>query len=112
MENIQIILSVGGTALGLLITTITFLTKFIKNLKVKKVMDSVIKIGNAVLPFIQKAEEFTAYTGEEKKEYVMTKANQFAIENGIKFDKELVSQKIEELVAMSNNVNVKKKEIE
>ena len=35
-------------------------------------------------------ETYNNYLGKEKKEYVMTKLNQFAIENEIDFDKEKV----------------------
>lgn len=37
----------------------------------------------------------------------MTKANQFAIENGIKFEAEKTSAKIDEIVALCKEVNVK-----
>ena len=37
----------------------------------------------------------------------MTKLNQFAIDNDIKFNKEETSSKIEELVDLTKNVNVK-----
>ena len=106
MENLEIILSAAGTALGLLVTTVTFLAKFIKNAKGKKVAENIVKIGNAMIPYIQEAETFLNYSGEEKKQYVMTKANQFAIDNNIPFDAEAVSDKIEELIALTNQVNV------
>ncbi len=35
----------------------------------------------------------------------MTKANQYAIENGIKFDAAAVNAKIEELVSLTKKVN-------
>ena len=105
MENLQIILSVAGTALGLLITTVTFLMKFIANSKAKKIAENIIEIGNAMIPYIEQAEGFAHYNGSEKKEYVMTKANQFAIENRIRFDAEATSDKIEELVMLTKQVN-------
>ena len=107
MENLEIILSAAGTALGLFVTTVTFLAKFIKNAKGKKVAENIVKIGNAMIPYIQEAETFLNYSGEEKKQYVMTKANQFAIDNNIPFDAEAVSDKIEELIGLTNQVNVK-----
>lgn len=107
MENLEIIISVAGAALGLLVTTVTFLSKFIKNAKGKKVAENIIKIGNAMIPYIQEAETFLNYSGEEKKQYVMTKANQFAIDNNIPFDAEAVSDKIEELIGLTKQVNVK-----
>jgi hypothetical protein len=110
MENLQIILSVAGTALGLLITAVTFITKFIKNSKAKKAMESVVEIGNAVLPYIRQAETFLNYSGNEKKEYVLTKANQFALEHGMQFDAVAVGEKIEELVTLTKTVNARPKD--
>lgn len=105
MENLNIILSISGTALGLLITTITFFSQFIKSVKAKKFTENITKIGNVILPYIEEAETFLNFTGEEKKQYVMTKANQYAIENGIKFDAAAVNAKIEELVSLTKKVN-------
>jgi hypothetical protein len=51
------------------------------------------------------AESYYNYLGEEKKAYVLTKLNQYALDNGITFDEEKASQKIEELIALSKNVN-------
>lgn len=108
MQNIQIILSLAGTSIGLLITMLTFLAKFIKNAKLKKAMEQVVTIGNAVIPYINEAEKFSSYSGAEKKAYVMTKANQFAIEKNIPFNENEVSEKIEELVTLTKQVNNKK----
>lgn len=105
MENFELIVSLAGAALGLFITTATFLAKFVKNAKLKKAAEQTIEICNAILPYIEEAETFVNYSGEEKKEFVMTKANQYALEHGIKFDKELVSNEIEELVKLSKTVN-------
>lgn len=110
MENLQIILSLCGTALGLLVTTVTFLAKFITNAKAKKAAEQIVKIGNAIIPYIEQAEKFIGYTGAEKKEYVLTRANQFAITQGIDFNALAVSDKIEELVKLSKEVNQRSKE--
>lgn len=107
MENLEIILSVAGTALGLLVTTITFFGKFITNSKAKKAAENIVEIADAMLPYIEEAESFVNYSGAEKKQYVMTKANQFAINKGIKFDSQAVNDKIEELVALTKKVNAK-----
>lgn len=107
MENIQALLSITGTAVGLLVTTVTFLYKFITNAKAKKAAENVINICEAIIPYIEQAETYTAYSGAEKKEYVMTKANQFAIKNKIRFNETAVSQKIEEFIALTKQVNTK-----
>lgn len=110
MEKLEWILSMAGTALGLLITAVTFLTKFLKSAKAKKAAEQVIKISGAILPYIEQAEQFTHYSGAEKKEYVITKANQFAIEKGIDFNAAEVSAKIEELVALTKHINARDKD--
>jgi hypothetical protein len=110
MEKLEIILSLSGTGLGLLITAVTFMAKFIKNSKAKKAAESVVEIGNAVLPYIKQAETFINYSGAEKKEYVITKANQFALEHGIRFDAASVAVKVEELVKLTKEVNKREKD--
>lgn len=110
MENLNYILSLAGTAVGLLITTVTFLAKFVKSAKAKKIAEQIGAIGNAVLPYIEQAETFVNYSGAEKKEYVLTKANQFAIDNKMPFDPSAVADKIEELVKLTKTVNGRDKD--
>ena len=110
MESIGAILATASTALGLLITTATFLMKFLKNAKARKAAETLIELSNAVLPYVKQAESFVNYSGAEKKEFVITKANQFAIEHGLSFDLSTVSTKIEELVTLSKSINTRDKD--
>lgn len=110
MENTEIIISIASTALGLLITTITFLGKFVTNAKAKKTMEDIVKIGNAMIPYIEEAETFAHYSGAEKKAYVMTKIRQYALGSDIKIDEEQVSKAVEELVELSKEVNARNSE--
>ena len=110
MKDLEIIISIAGTAVGFLVTAITFIAKFIKSVKAKRAAENLIQIANAVLPCIEQAEKFGHYSGAEKKEYVMTKANQFAIARGITFNPALVSTKIEELVKLTKQVNARDKD--
>ena len=107
MENLELILSLAGTGVGLLITLLTFIVKYCRSSKARKMAEQAIEVANAVLPYIEQAEKFVNFSGEEKKEYVMTKANQYAIQNNIKFDSAAVSQKVEELITLTKQVNVK-----
>lgn len=107
MKEIEIILSLIGTVIGMTITILGFLVKMIKNGKAKKKCEQVISISNAILPFIQEAEKFTKFSGEEKKAYVLTKVNQFAQSNGIQFIEEQVSDEIEQLISLTKKVNYK-----
>lgn len=108
MKNLEIILSLCGTIIGLLITVFTFLLKTVSSVRAKRVAEQAISIGNAVLPYIREAEKFTGLSGAEKKAYVMTKVSQFAMDNCIPFDSIQVSAKIEELVELTKQVNFKK----
>ncbi len=110
MEYLEIILSLAGTAVGFLATALTFILKFVKSAKAKKIAEQTVKVGNAVLPYIKQAETFLNYSGQEKKEYVMTKANQYAIEQGITFDAGLIGEKVEELVRLTKEVNKREKD--
>ena len=93
--------------MGLVVAIATFIAKYAKSVKARKVAEQTIKICNAILPYIEQAETYVHYSGEEKKEYVMTKTNQYAIENGIPFDKHAVSEKVEELVELTKEVNAR-----
>ena len=107
MENIELILSLAGTAVSLFIACVLFIVKIIRGYASKKKLTNSYVLLDAVAPLMEIAETFTNYSGEEKKEYVMTKLNQFAIENGITFDKQAVINKIKELITLSKNVNGK-----
>ncbi len=106
-ENIHLYLSILAPTLTLLCTTVVFLQKFVKNKKLKRVLEKTEQITREIIPCITEAEKFSNYSGAEKKEYVMTKLNQFALENHIKFNQEEASNRIEELVTLTKAVNVK-----
>lgn len=105
MEHLEWILSIAGTVLSLVILCISFLIKLLQSIRARKKEQEQTTLLDAVAPIVELAENFIGYSGAEKKEYVMTKVNQFAIENGIEFNSELVSQKIEELIDLSKHVN-------
>ena len=108
--SIQEILTLIGSILPLLIAFLTFLVKFIKNEKAKKVLNCKLKLAETIQPLIVEAEKFTHFSGEEKKQYVLTKANQFAIDHKLKFDQEKVSVMIDELVETTKKVNMRDKD--
>ena len=105
MENLELIVSLAGTALSLFIACVLFIVKIIRGYITKKKLKNSYVLLEAVEPLMEIAEQFTNYSGEEKKEYVMTRVNQFALENKIKFDSEAVNEKIEELIGLSKKVN-------
>lgn len=110
MENLELILSLAGICVGLIVTVATLIFKYAKSAKARKAAEQTIEICNAILPYIEQAESYVHYSGEEKKEYVMTKANRYAIENDIAFDEDALSEKVEELITLSKEVNAAKSE--
>jgi len=105
MNELEILISLAGTILGLVLTVVTFIVKWVRSARARRGLEQAVKIGNAVQAFIREAEKFTAFSGEQKKAFVMTKANQFAIDNRIAFRENQISNKIEELVALTRQVN-------
>lgn len=109
-ENLHIYLSLLAPALGLLCTTVVFLQKFVKNKKLKKILEKTEQITKEIIPCITEAETFINFTGEEKKKFVMTRLNQFAIDNQLKFDQEKISNRIEDLIKLTKKVNYRPQE--
>ena len=108
MENFEVVLSLAGTALSLQITSIIFVVRLVKAVREKRNMQSSSFLYETVAPLMEIAENFSNYSGEEKKQFVLTKVNQFAIENGLKFDAETTAAQVEKLIELSKKINAKK----
>lgn len=107
MEDLELYLSVAATILGLLVSTLTFLTKFIKSAKEKRIAEELLQLTQDLMPFIEEAEKFIHFTGVEKKAYVMTKATQLVINNKMKVSQGKISDTIDGLVRLTKEVNVR-----
>lgn len=105
------IIAVMATVFPFLIATLTFLIKFVKSSKAKNVLQTTLNFTEALQPMIIKAEEYSHYTGQEKKQYVLTQANQFAIDHKLKFNINTISELIEEIVTTTKKVNARGKDI-
>lgn len=105
MESLREIITIISASLGLIATIIGFLIPLVKNIKAKNKLVAIKKLTSTLQSLIIDAEAFVNFTGTEKKEYVMTKANRFAIENKIPYNETDVSEKIEELICLSKEVN-------
>ena len=105
MENIKQIITIASACVGLLATITGFLIPLVKNVKAKNKLTALNKLSTTLQSLIIDAEAFTNFTGAEKKEYVMTKANRYAIEHKIPYDEQAVSEKVEDMVALSKEVN-------
>lgn len=111
MNTLQQILAISATGVSFIVGLLTFLIKSVKNGKAKKFLQNTLKITDVLQPLIITAEQFLHFSGAEKKEYVLTKANQYALDNCIKFDRDKVSELINELVSTTKKVNARSKDI-
>ena len=109
MENFELIVTLAGTAFSLLVTCTIFVIRLVKALRDKKTFLDNLILEEAITPLMELAEKFLNYSGEEKKEFVITKINQFALENKLYFNAEIISEKIEKLIELSKQVNTGKK---
>ncbi len=105
MNSIKEIITIVSACLGLIATAIGFLIPLVKNIKTKNRLSAIKKLTTTLQLLIIEAEAFVNFTGTEKKEYVLTKANRFAIDNKIPYNETDVSEKIEELISLSKEVN-------
>lgn len=105
MESLREIITIISASLGLFATIIGFLIPLIKNIKAKNKLVAIKKLTSTLQSLIIDAEAFVNFSGEEKKEYVLTKANRFAIDNKIPYNEADISEKIEKLICLSKEVN-------
>lgn len=112
LDNYELYLSIAAAIISLIFAIIICIIKLVRAIKTKTKLQDDNDLLNAVAPIMQIAESFTNYSGAEKKEYVLTRINQLAIENGINFDIQAVSNKIEELIKLSRQVNNNRKNTE
>ena len=105
MNNLWIGITVVSVVTVLVITTIICIVVLIKFAKSKRDFIAKEQLLSAVGAIMAIAEKYKNYSGAEKKEYVLTKINQLAIENKIKYDVRMVSDKIEELIKLTKEIN-------
>lgn len=108
IERIKQLLTNITPLIGLLSTTIIFFRSSVKNKSLRKLLTKSEEILSKIVPSIEEAESFINYSGEEKKEYVLTKLNRYALENNIFFDNEVIEAKIEEYIRLTKTVNTGK----
>lgn len=107
LDNLELGIAIIGIIILLFIVIICVIA-LVRVIKSRKKFREATEMLNVVGSIMQIAENFTNYSGSEKKEYVMTRMNQLAIENGIAFDAKAISDKIEELIQLSKEVNYNK----
>lgn len=60
---------------------------------------------DVLMQFMEEVEQFKDYSSEEKKQFVITKFNQFCIDNGYEFIADLTDENVEKLIEFSKAVN-------
>ena len=105
MGNLEEIITIVTACLGFVATATGLLIPLVKNVKAKNKLRALNKLSTTIQSLIVDAETHSNFTGEEKKDYVLTKANRYAIDNDIPYDEQAVSAEVEDLVALSKEVN-------
>lgn len=111
MEKMEQIIAVLGSAITLIAALLTFVIKFLKSSKAKRIAEQALKLTEILQPLIVEAEKFVHYSGEEKKQFVLTKVNQYSLENRIRFSSEVVGKQIDEVLLTTTKVNAREKDV-
>jgi len=111
LQTITDILKLIATSLPFIIAAATYIAANAKNKKLKRKAENWAKIAKAAQVYVADAEQFVNFAGTEKKEWVITKINQYAIDKGIEFDARQASALIEDIVQLSKKVNGRDKDL-
>lgn len=60
---------------------------------------------DVLMQFMKEVEQFKDFSSEEKKQFVITKFNQYCIDKGYEFIAELTDENVEKLIEFSKAVN-------
>src|SRR5690554_5759176 len=110
LEELLEIKEMIAIIISLVIGIVVLIRKLINALKLKSRLKNQISLDAVTLALVSEAEKFSSYSGEEKKEWVKTKVNQYAIINNIVFDEGVVDGVIENLIDLSKKVNKRDKD--
>ena len=87
---------------------ISNIVTFLKKGKWKKLFNKEnVKLStlDVLMDFMKEVEQFKNFSSEEKKQFVITKFNQFCIDNGYEFIADLTDENVEKLIEFSKAVN-------
>ena len=105
MENIEVIISLALAVAGLICALIGCAVKVFRSVKGKIKAYGELALLDELMSLVEIAEEFTDYSGGEKRDYVLKNVDSFARESGIDIDLALAKKRIEQLVDLTKNVN-------
>lgn len=110
MEDLKLYISIIIFILGLITSIISIIIKYTKNIKIKNNLKNILGVIEELIPLIEEAETFSSYSGEEKKEYVISRIYRKLNKEDIKIDEVKINEMIEKLVSFSKEVNYKESE--
>ena len=103
-EQLIQIISAGAGFLLFLIGFIIALVKAVKEKNLEKVQNILTSAAKEAVTY---AEKIPGISGETKKTIAMTKMNQTFIDNNVQYDESAASDAIEDVIALSKQVNAK-----
>lgn len=95
-------IALASTSLG---TLICFLIPLVKSVKAKNKPTVLNKITASLQQLIAEAKSFTVYSGA-KKEHATSKANGYALNNKILYNRQTVTDKAENREALNKRFNI------
>ena len=63
------------------------------------------QVQKEIMSYIPLAEQFINFTGKDKREWVLTKVNQFCLNNGIIYDDSKSEELLENAIELTKRVN-------
>ena len=114
-ENLELILSIAGTALPFLAAAVTCFIKLLKSIKEGKVertqrlwaefAQTAVKCAEAL-----KGKQSIGLAGTSKKEFAMSKVEAACIKNRVPFERDKISEIIENIIDLTKKVNARQKD--
>lgn len=111
IEIIKEIKEIIAITVPLIAGIIFLIAKVNKNVKLRTLAESILTIEKVINDYIFQAEELVSFSGNDKKEWVKTKVNQYCINNNILYSEEEVSNLIESIIDISKKVNKREKDM-
>lgn len=112
MENFDFWLSILASAFTVLGVVIPLIFSLVKYVKIAIKEKNWRKLFNLVLRFIAEAEEYTNLSGEGKKQFVMESIEEMADTINYEISYEELSAMIDNIIDITNKVNVDKIKIQ
>lgn len=93
--------------LSMIAFVLTLILKHTKSKKLKRALKNITLIEQVLREAMYQAEVLKNFTGSERREYVMTKVNQYCIAHHIEYQEEEILQAIEDNITLSKRINQK-----